>query len=246
MSAWHDDEGFWATFGVALPQPTPEQAADDVEGFADLSRLPPGGRVLDVGCGRGRHSLALARSGATVTALDLSPRQLRHLADVAASENLSIERVRRDMRDFSRPTHFHAALWAGDAVGLFDSPADDLAVVRALHASLKPGGRLVVAARGKEILDRDFVAQRWNPTDDGGFALEERVVRDGWDRLAARITLVHGELRATIEASWRLYAGTELAALLRGGGFERVRLFGGFERVSYGRSAERLVAVAER
>jgi SAM-dependent methyltransferase len=246
VSAWHDDEAFWATFGIALPQPSPEQAADDIEGFLDLSRLPPGGRALDVGCGRGRHSLALARRGATVSALDLSARQLRYLADVAASENLTIELVRRDMRDFSRPTHFHAALWAGDAVGLFDSPADDLAVVRAIHASLKPCGRLVVAARGKEIVDRDFVDQRWAPTDDGGFALEERLVRDGWERLAARMTLVHGERRATIEASWRLYAGTELVALLRAGGFDRVRLFGGFERKPYDRNAERLVAVAER
>lgn len=246
MSTWHDDEHFWATFGPALEHASPERATHDIEGFLDLARLPPGGRVLDVGCGPGRHSMALARAGATVTALDRSARQLRHLDQVASSEGHQIERVRRDMRDFTRPGHFHGILWSGDAVGLFDDEADDLTVVQNLFASLRRGGRLVVAPHSKELYVRSHSPQRWALLSGESAVLEERTVRDGWNRCAARLTVLDGGRRESAEASWRLYAGSELVALLRAAGFERVRLFGDFERIPYDLDARRLVAVAER
>lgn len=246
MTLWHDDEGFWATFGAALSTSTVAESEWEVAGFVDIARAQRGARVLDLGCGRGRHTLPLAREGYAVTAVDLSPHQLRHVGRVAQAESLTIEMLRRDMRDFSRPRHFHAALWAGDAVGLFEDPADCLAVARGAFESLKPGGRLVVLARGKELAARDFAGQRWVELPDGAVVLQEQKVRDGWSRIDARLTLLKGDQRETAEISFGLFAGAELASLLRRAGFERVRIFGDVARVPYDRTARRLVALAER
>lgn len=243
---WHEDEHFWATFGAALGEPTPDQADLDARGFADLARLPEGGRVLDVGCGNGRHTLALARRGYTVTALDLSARRLRRVSQVAEAEGLQVEIVRRDMRDFTRPRHFHAILWSGDAVGLFDRD-EEQQVLGHLFDALKPGGgRLVVAPRSKELLGRDLQLQGWTWLDGETLILQERIVDDGWGHLKVRFTRVKGDRRTEAEAAWRLFSGVELQAVLRRARFDRVRLFGDFGRVRFDHDAVRMVAVAER
>jgi 2-polyprenyl-3-methyl-5-hydroxy-6-metoxy-1,4-benzoquinol methylase len=246
MSAWHDDEHFWSTFGPALETPTEAEAAVQVAGFVDLARLPPGGRVLDVGCGHGLHTLALARRGYTVTALDLSARRLRALSATAEAEGLEIDIVRRDMREFSRPRHFHAVLWAGPAVGIFEDPAEDARMVEQLFDTLKPAGRLVVSPLSKELVARGFEVQRWSHVDDKTVVLQTRDLTRDWARLRARMTAVRGAKRETVDASWRLFSGTELERLLSDGGFDRVRLFGGFDRRHFDLGAERLVAVCER
>ncbi|MEL7156590.1 MAG: class I SAM-dependent methyltransferase, partial [Actinomycetota bacterium] len=48
--------------------------AQEVGALIDLLDLRPGDRVLDVGCGPGRHALALAEAGMAVTGIDISPR----------------------------------------------------------------------------------------------------------------------------------------------------------------------------
>ena len=59
--------------------------------------LLPGGRALDLACGRGRNSLFLAEQGMSVTALDVSEEALAQLAAEAARRNLPVETRRVDL-----------------------------------------------------------------------------------------------------------------------------------------------------
>jgi len=51
-----------------------------------LARLVPGGEVLDIGCGEGRHSIAAARLGFRVTASDYEPLALKRARQVAEAK----------------------------------------------------------------------------------------------------------------------------------------------------------------
>lgn len=246
MTAWHDDEHFWSAFGPALETPTPAEATADMAGFVDITRLPPGGRVLDVGCGHGEHSLALARLGYTVTALDFSARRLRHVSGAAEGEGLDVEILRRDMRTFSRPRHFHAILWAGASVGIFQDPGEDRRMVEQLFDALKPGGRLVVSPLAKELVARDFVHQRWQQVGTENLVMETRMVADGFAWMRSRMVRARGDKRELATAAWRLYSALELRTLLGVSGSDRVRVFGGYDRRPFDLAAARLVGVTER
>lgn len=49
-----------------------KNTAEEVDFVIDELRLKPGAAILDVGCGTGRHAVALARKGYSVTGIDLS------------------------------------------------------------------------------------------------------------------------------------------------------------------------------
>jgi len=53
-----------------------ERAAEEVAAVKKVLRLKKGERVLDLGCGIGRHSIALAKLGLSVTGLDLVARKI--------------------------------------------------------------------------------------------------------------------------------------------------------------------------
>ena len=54
------------------PLLTPERTAAEIDFVLAQTALPPGARLLDVGCGPGRHSLELARRGYQVMGIDPS------------------------------------------------------------------------------------------------------------------------------------------------------------------------------
>src|SRR5260370_31823603 len=160
-----------------------------------LLDLKSGATVLDLCCGIGRHSLELARRGFKVTGVDLTKPYLEQERASASKENLKIEFVQSDMREFSRPGAFDAAINFFTAFGYFEDPADDAKVASNLLDSLKLGGRLIVDLNSKEILAGRFRERDWSRRDDGTIVLEERRVLGGWKPLQKRVALSWREQR---------------------------------------------------
>jgi tellurite methyltransferase len=77
------------TFGQTSPE------------VVDLSKkLTAGSRILDIGCGDGRHALFLAKKGFDVTAIDLSTAGIKKLSQLAKRSGVSINTQVVDMRRF--------------------------------------------------------------------------------------------------------------------------------------------------
>ena len=74
----------------------------DVEEMIERLRQRGVRKVLDLGCGVGRHALFLVRSGFDVTALDLSPNGLEHLREQAAGSGLTLDLRLGPMTNLSR------------------------------------------------------------------------------------------------------------------------------------------------
>jgi SAM-dependent methyltransferase len=247
MTEWYDDDSFWETFQNYMFDPRRlALAAPEVDQMIALLGLEPGANVLDLCCGIGRHSLEFARRGFKVTGVDRTTPYLDQARARAARENLKIEFVRSDMREFSRPAAFAAAINFFTAFGYFDDPADDAKVASLLLDSLKPGGRLIVDLNGKEVLAGKFRERDWSTRDDGAIVLEERRLLDGWKRIENRWTWIRGIERRVSTLILRLYSGAELESLLRSAGFREVSLYGSLSATPYDQNAQRLIAVATK
>jgi len=123
--------------------PTPA-AAPLPFGVAELLAAVAGSRsVLDLGCGSGRLTVALARDGADVTGFDTSGARLEDARERAAEAGVRLTLVEADMDD---PLPFPDAAFDGVTSRLaLMIAADPVATLRELGRVLVPGGRLATA-----------------------------------------------------------------------------------------------------
>jgi SAM-dependent methyltransferase len=241
--AWFRDPAFWDDFRPAMFHAKRRAGTPaEVDALVGLLGLAPPARILDLPCGIGRHSAELARRGFAVTGVDLHE---PYLAEARAAAP-GVEWIRADMREFRRPQAFDAVLNLYTSFGYFEDPEDDRRVARNALESLRPGGAFVIEMMGKEVLAAKHVERRWDELEDGSRLVERCIVEDGWRAVRSEWTLYRRDERRDTRFWTRLYAGTELEALLRDVGFASVKLHGWFDGIPYGPGAPRLVAVARR
>ena len=242
---WFADDAFWeATYPFMFPESRFAGAADEVDRVLALTGMAPGagGAALDLACGPGRHSLALASRGFAVTGVDRSAFLLDRARARAAESDAAVEWVHADMRDFARPRAFDLALCLFTSFGYFADDAENQRVLARIAASLRPGGVCVLDVAGKEVLARIF-----RPADvrdvPGGMVVHRRAVEAGWSRMRNEWTLLQGARARTFRFAHWIYSGRELALMFERAGFVDVRLCGDLAGAPYGPEAGRLVVV---
>ncbi len=160
----------------------------EVDVLVDLLGLEPGERVLDVGCGPGRHAHALARRGMEVVGIDISERFV-DLAREAAPAGATF--VRGDARDLDLDAEFDAAIslcqgafgLAGGGPGTERGrPAattvdPDGVVLAGMARAVRPGGRVAVSAFSAYFAVR-YLEEQDTFDPDRGVNHEHTTIRD--------------------------------------------------------------------
>ncbi len=119
---------------------------NEVGFLVDELGLEPGMKVLDVGCGPGRHALALARRGIETHGIDLSPDFLALAREAAKNEALPATFEELDVRVLAADAEYDAVLClCQGGFGLLGGDDDDEIVGRIARAVL-PGGRIALTA----------------------------------------------------------------------------------------------------
>jgi SAM-dependent methyltransferase len=177
---------------------------------------PPGGRVIDLGCGTGRVAVPLALRGDRVTAVDLSDPMLRATRDKAAAATVRVDCVRANLVELDglRNAAFDAALCLFSTLGMVSGTDARQRVVGHAFRLLRPGGVFVLHVHSRWHHLRTAAGRRWLLTDAsrrlrgrpdaGDWLMDHHDGRTGW--------------------AMHLFSRREAVGLLRAAGFAIVEV----------------------
>ncbi len=209
-----------------------DEASADAEIANLLTRLPiqRTGKVLDLCCGSGRHSRALARRGYEVVGVDLSA----VLLELAEEQNTfpHLHFYRYDMREIPFVEEFDIVVNLFTSFGYFSTDAENAKVVHNMAKALKKGGEVVIDYLNPAYVKANLVSHSTKEVS-GLFIEEERWLEDGFVKKSITVQDAEaGEPRTYLEQV-RLFQVDEMTSMLKQAGFGRIQVFGDYEFNSY-------------
>ncbi|NUP14180.1 MAG: class I SAM-dependent methyltransferase [Polyangiaceae bacterium] len=207
-----------------------ENTASQVDFLEQVLAVTGPQKILDLGCGHGRHAIELARRGHDVTGIDLVEGFLEVARKEAESEGVKVAFVRGDIGHFESEAEFDSAVCLFDAFGFFDD-SHCIGTLRSAHKALKMGGRFVLDLRTREWMVRippTSVMDKGN----GDMMIDRHHFDISTGRFVDRRTYVRDGKQREVMFSVRLFAFTEIRLILHSVGFEIDGAFGGFDTSS--------------
>jgi histidinol-phosphate/aromatic aminotransferase/cobyric acid decarboxylase-like protein/SAM-dependent methyltransferase len=161
---------FWA---LVEQEYTPERTAVELRYLREvLEEYAPGRRVLDLGCGTGRHSSGLAAAGFEVTGIDVSPSALE-LARAQHGDQPGLSFVQHDVLTAQPwPVGEVDAVIFVQGLG-WGTDADQRRLLRRVRQCLAPGGVLVLDLSNLASILRNFLATwKFDSDHHGSFGIQ--------------------------------------------------------------------------
>ncbi len=135
-------------------------------------QLPPNSRIIDLACGKGRHSVFLNKLGYDVLGLDLSRQSIEFDKQF---ENQTLLFDVHDMRNPIDADPMDAVFNLFTSFGYFDNENDDKKVFRSVHNVLKPGGYFVLDYLNEEFVRKSMVPESTVTRGDIKFKILKKI-----------------------------------------------------------------------
>jgi SAM-dependent methyltransferase len=232
MSDWareYFERGYTQRWG---PPQVSDQVRREAGGLWDQLALTTHSNVVDVGCGYGRHALALALRGAEVVGIDTAVALLRQARGLGAGLGVQAHWVRGDVRRLPLGSAWFSAAILMDAFGFFEAEEENEAVLAEIVRVLAPGGRVgLKVVNGATILANFRGADR--EERDGTLVTLSRTLAMEPPRVRERIVVSGPGGTGEYERRQRLYTAEELCAALERAGLSVEGVFSSAQRAAF-------------
>ncbi len=186
-------------------------------------------RILDIGCGTGRHAIELAKRGYSVTAIDLSDSMLSRAIEKAREEGISVDFIKADARELPFTSEFDLVIMLCEgAFPLMETDEMNYQILMNAERALKDGGKLILTTlNGLFPLSHSVKEFTDSGSQEGNAVYGE----SSFDLMTFRdYSTVHFEddygYEKELQCNERYYVPSEMTWLLKSLGFKSICIYG--------------------
>jgi len=184
-------------------------------------------RILDIGCGTGRHSIELAKRGYNVVGIDLSESMLKRAKEKARNENVKVDFIQADARELNFKNEFHLVLMLCEgAFPLMETDEMNYAILKNAANALRENGKLIFTTlNGLFPLFhsvKDFINQNSSEGTSKENTFDLMTFRD----ISTFEVENDDGNKKTLKCSERYYVPSEITWLLKSLGFKKIDILG--------------------
>ena len=186
-------------------------------------------RILDIGCGTGRHSIELTKRGYHMTGIDLSDSLLKRAREKAAEQNLVIDFQKHDARKLPFNQEFDAVIMLCEgAFPLMETDEMNFQILQNAANALKPGGKLIFTTLNGLFPLFHSVKDFLDSALEEGNATTDAISFDLMTFRESSITSVEDDngIKKNLHCNERYYVPSEITWLLKTLNFKSIDIFG--------------------
>lgn len=186
-------------------------------------------KILDVGCGTGRHSLEMTKRGYNVTGIDLSASQLARAREKAEINNLKINFQQADARNMPFKEEFNVAIMLCEGgFPLMETDEMNYEILKNVTKSLRENGIFIFTTLNGLFPIYHSVEEFCASTSGEGNATYRSNTFDLMTFRDHNITEIEDDSgnKRTIESNERYYVPSEITWLLKSLGYKKIEIFG--------------------
>ncbi|MDM8560819.1 class I SAM-dependent methyltransferase [Candidatus Parabeggiatoa sp. HSG14] len=184
-------------------------------------------RILDVGCGTGRHAIELAKRGYQITGIDLSESQLKHAKQKAKDESVNVDFQIADARHLSFTNEFDIVIMICEgAFSLMETDEMNFSILQSATNALKEKGKLIFTTLNalfplyhsvKDFMNDNLVEGNSNNNSFDLMTFRDHSTLDIEDDYGNKKTITCNE---------RYYTPSEITWLLKTLGYSKIAIYG--------------------
>lgn len=219
-----------------------EEAKEFLDNLVQYLHITADHKVLDLACGKGRHSIYLNRKGFNVVGVDLSEQNIEHAREF---ENERLHFFIHDMRKAVGKEQFDFILNMFTSFGYFESEEENEKAICAAAEALKPGGKLVIDFLNPYVVVHNLVPSEDKLVEGINFKITRKLSDDGYILKDIQFTDngSHYHYQERVKAIRRI----EFLGYFRQANLKLVEIFGDYHLNPYQKdSSERMIFVAQK
>ncbi len=186
-------------------------------------------KIIDIGCGTGRHSIELTKRGYKVTGVDLSESQLKRAKEKAEKQNLQIDFQIHDARNLPFKNQFDLAIMLCEgSFPLMETDEMNFEILKNAFLSLKNHGKLIFTTLNGLFPLHQSIEKYCASSSGEGNAVYRNNTFDLMTFRDYNTTIVEDDdgNKKELKCNERYYIPSEITWLLKSLGFKKIDIFG--------------------
>jgi SAM-dependent methyltransferase len=228
-------------YHILYHQRNDEEAEFFIDNLCAFLKPAENFRLLDIACGRGRHSVYLNKKGYDVTGIDLSNASIKFAQQF---ENENLQFYVHDMRNSFYINYFNIAFNLFTSFGYFETEKDHVNALKAFNKSLKRSGILVLDYFNSEKIVRNLAHQEVKHVDGIDFYITKKVANG---KIIKSISFEHKSKDFSFKEEVKAFSKSDFERIFEKSGFKVLNHFGDYALNPFNEiKSDRLIFICQK